>query len=378
MEKPRKCSYCSYGSTNDSALKLHMLTHTGEKPYECDQCPYASNHAGSLKLHMRTHTGEKPYKCSQCPYSSIYSNSLKSHMRSHTGNKRFKCNQCSYTSDQAYSLKLHIPVHTDGKSYKCSQCPYSAMQPSTLRVHMRMHTGELLECNQCTYACTQKESLLKHMELHTGEYQALDALSAQTNAPYIEQPHTEQLMISSSMKATLVCVKCGQCDFRTIDDLETHIVLKHFRGIDALYKCLYLNCWALFPTEAARLKHARDVHLKAMSEVPMGILPQNQDKKFVSLRLAIQQCLNESVNVSFSNNSLTNNGSAMSKSPANANTSHFPISSTDSNVHTKKKCCDPRAPPVIKEENSVDPYENVKNVGKIENLNASVIKEEQT
>ncbi|KAI1700524.1 c2H2-type zinc-finger domain-containing protein [Ditylenchus destructor] len=300
-------------------------------------------------------------------------------MRSHTGVKAYKCNQCSYTSTRSGCLKLHMQIHTETvKPYKCIQCSYSAIQLSTLKIHMRMHNGEFLKCNQCTYVCTQTDSLFKHMELHAGDYQALDALSTQTKPPNIEQPQIEPLKTSSSKKPTLVCAKCGQCDVWTIDDLETHIVLKHFRGIDALYKCLHPNCWALFPTESARLRHARDVHLKALSEIPMGILPQNQDKKFVSLRLAIHQCLNESIKLPVSNSSVTNKESGMSKCSENANASLFVTSSTDSSVQIENECDDPKATLVIKEENSVDPYANVKNEGNVENLKVSIIKEEMT
>ncbi|KAI1712529.1 piggyBac transposable element-derived protein 2 [Ditylenchus destructor] len=75
------------------------------------------------------------------------------------------------------------------------------------------------------------------------------------------------------MLPRFLCSKCGQYDFMTINDLETHIVEKHFCDLNALYKCWFANCSKLFPTE---------------------------DKDFVSRRLAIYGCLNESVYQTFS------------------------------------------------------------------------------
>ncbi|KAI1704937.1 GEX Interacting protein [Ditylenchus destructor] len=78
------------------------------------------------------------------------------------------------------------------------------------------------------------------------------------------------------------CSKCGLPDFASLDDLETHIVSQHFRDFDAFYKCLYPKCWSRFPTEIACLKHELDVHLR---------------RYFVRQRLAIHECLNQSINV---------------------------------------------------------------------------------
>ncbi|KAI1709647.1 hypothetical protein Ddc_13771 [Ditylenchus destructor] len=63
------------------------------------------------------------------------------------------------------------------------------------------------------------------------------------------------------MRRKPVCPKCGQCDFSSLDNLQTHIVKQHFNYVDAFYKCLYPKCYFRFPTELARLKHELDVHL---------------------------------------------------------------------------------------------------------------------
>ncbi|KAI1709632.1 hypothetical protein Ddc_13755 [Ditylenchus destructor] len=54
------------------------------------------------------------------------------------------------------------------------------------------------------------------------------------------------------MQRKFACSKCSQCKFTTIDDLETHIVIQHFREVDGVYECLYPKCSVQFPTEIER------------------------------------------------------------------------------------------------------------------------------
>ncbi|KAI1709642.1 homeodomain-like domain-containing protein [Ditylenchus destructor] len=95
------------------------------------------------------------------------------------------------------------------------------------------------------------------------------------------------------------CTKCGQRNFASLDNLETHIVKQHFSVLDNIrnvfYKCSYLECWFRFPTELARLKHELDVHLKG--DLASLTLPQMERRYFLRQRLAIHDCLNESINV---------------------------------------------------------------------------------
>ncbi|KAI1700408.1 hypothetical protein DdX_16744 [Ditylenchus destructor] len=98
------------------------------------------------------------------------------------------------------------------------------------------------------------------------------------------------------MHPRFVCSKCGQCDFQAIDDLETHIVEKHYSDVNVLYRCLDPKCPSRFPTESVMLHHMRDKH--------MGFMSESREGNIVSLRLAIHDTLNDSINISFS--TLTN------------------------------------------------------------------------
>ena len=53
------CGTC-FGQETD--LKRHTRSHTGEQPHKCNICGNRFGKASNLKKHARIHTGEKPYK----------------------------------------------------------------------------------------------------------------------------------------------------------------------------------------------------------------------------------------------------------------------------------------------------------------------------
>ncbi|KAI1709641.1 hypothetical protein Ddc_13764 [Ditylenchus destructor] len=101
------------------------------------------------------------------------------------------------------------------------------------------------------------------------------------------------------------CSKCGQRDFVSLGNLETHIVAQHFR--DVFYECLYPKCQLRFLTTEACFRHELDVHLNGeLASLTLKQMVQNevQDpmalfkrRNFVEKRLAIHDCLNQSINV---------------------------------------------------------------------------------
>ncbi|KAI1697393.1 hypothetical protein DdX_18520 [Ditylenchus destructor] len=101
------------------------------------------------------------------------------------------------------------------------------------------------------------------------------------------------------MQPKFVCSKCGESGFVTINDLERHIVKQHFSSVYALYKCCFTKCQVRFATEVDRLKHM-DCKQHGRKYASLRALMPMQDEEFVSLRLAINDCLNESIKLSFS------------------------------------------------------------------------------
>lgn len=51
-----RCRYCGKVFGSDSALQIHLRSHTGERPFKCDVCGTCFTTKGNLKVHYQRHT----------------------------------------------------------------------------------------------------------------------------------------------------------------------------------------------------------------------------------------------------------------------------------------------------------------------------------
>lgn len=50
-----RCGYCGKLLGSDSALQIHIRSHTGEKPFTCEVCKSSFSTRGNLKVHFQRH-----------------------------------------------------------------------------------------------------------------------------------------------------------------------------------------------------------------------------------------------------------------------------------------------------------------------------------
>ncbi|KAJ3586083.1 hypothetical protein NHX12_012484 [Muraenolepis orangiensis] len=55
-----KCKYCGKSFGNDSALQIHLRSHTGERPFKCNICGNRFTTKGNLKVHFQRHKEKYP------------------------------------------------------------------------------------------------------------------------------------------------------------------------------------------------------------------------------------------------------------------------------------------------------------------------------
>ncbi|XP_015234938.1 PREDICTED: sal-like protein 1 [Cyprinodon variegatus] len=54
------CRFCGKGFSSDSALQIHLRSHTGERPYQCPVCLSRFTTRGNLKVHFLRHREQNP------------------------------------------------------------------------------------------------------------------------------------------------------------------------------------------------------------------------------------------------------------------------------------------------------------------------------
>ncbi|XP_016300053.1 sal-like protein 3 [Sinocyclocheilus anshuiensis] len=56
-----KCRFCAKVFGSDSALQIHLRSHTGERPFKCNICGNRFSTKGNLKVHFQRHKEKYPY-----------------------------------------------------------------------------------------------------------------------------------------------------------------------------------------------------------------------------------------------------------------------------------------------------------------------------
>ncbi|XP_075740945.1 uncharacterized protein LOC119161971 [Rhipicephalus microplus] len=77
----RVCGVCERIFSSRSAVRRHLVTHTGHRPFSCTVCGRRFSLKGNLMAHYLTHSGAKPFECHLCPQVFSQRCSLNRHLR---------------------------------------------------------------------------------------------------------------------------------------------------------------------------------------------------------------------------------------------------------------------------------------------------------
>ena len=322
--KVNNCDACAKSFMNESHLRRHKLSHTGEKPLKCDYCNYTTLYNQALNHHTsRVHTKDLPFHCGNCSNKYVSSYLLKKHLPSHLLVKPFKCDKCTKRFSDDRGLKEHYPIHSNVK-FSCDECNKTLPTNRRLERHIKTHTNEHKEklkndikyfCLKCkdTNGFRNRSGLSDHDRKHTGEKPFVcdvcnksfgqstglwmhkrTHLAPAEQRPYkctiCESKFTQSGHLSAhitnvhfGVEGEIVCQECGKKS-RTnpshLSHLRTHTGEKPF-------KCPKENCAYASSGSSGISTHVRFVHLKE-KKLKCGICDNFWPTKY-SLKIHIKR-----------------------------------------------------------------------------------------
>ena len=106
--KEYRCELCQKNYNGSSAFMRHKKTmHGEEKNHHCPSCDYKAPTKSYLTAHMRVHESPR-YSCPQCGKTFRQATALRSHVMTHTGQRPYGCDQCSFRCIQPGDLRKHF------------------------------------------------------------------------------------------------------------------------------------------------------------------------------------------------------------------------------------------------------------------------------
>ncbi|XP_071359872.1 zinc finger protein 850-like [Trachinotus anak] len=226
--RPKKkydCATCGKVFCHNSALKRHLVIHSGKRPFKCFICGRGFTQSGNLKTHMKVHRGELPnwtlvqetsrpeetpvtvHVCGECGMDFPQKQQLEEHRESHK--KPYACSDCAKTFKNEYYFKLHKRIHSGESPFLCSECGKSCVTASSLRTHELTHTGEKnFHCDQCGRAFSQSSHLSMHLQTHTGERPHLCSICGKS---YSKAGCLKVHLRVHTGEKPYTCEKCGKC-----------------------------------------------------------------------------------------------------------------------------------------------------------------------
>ena len=187
-EKPYGCNVCGKRFTAKYKLKNHFSTHPGaedilahqlavfdekreeskpqvEKPFKCTECSYKTSRNADLKYHLMIHTGERPHQCELCGAGFITRYKLKYHMKDKHGVSHQVFEEQMSPDISRYKKPILIQ---NVKAQNQQVVQITTAQNDTLQIEEIIGPDTTEQCDQCGAGFSQRYQLKSHMKQQHG------------------------------------------------------------------------------------------------------------------------------------------------------------------------------------------------------------------
>lgn len=135
-----RCRYCGKVFGSDSALQIHIRSHTGERPFKCNVCGSRFTTKGNLKVHFQRHTTKFPnVKMNPLPVPEHLDRDFPSLIPPHLNQSPHHQNSCGSQMPSNSAATPRSPL-----SHQFSTAPSASSFPSALSSLFRPGGGGLL------------------------------------------------------------------------------------------------------------------------------------------------------------------------------------------------------------------------------------------
>lgn len=276
-----RCRYCGKIFGSDSALQIHLRSHTGERPFVCRVCGSRFTTKGNLKVHYQRHTEAMEY---------IDETKNDHHRPPQSYDLRVQANlpkiaeQEKSTLDAAYDLSAKT-AEKDDRENECRDSPLACSSPKRFDEEM---ARTFLSFDQ-EYSSSQKKAWEKYMEI----VDTPKATELQQDEAYRVDPNkcpicNRSLSCRSALRQHYRThtgerpFRCRLCSrsFTTKGNLKTHIGVHKINPLlSPVHNCTL--CHKKYSTAHALQQHI-NTHTGAPIEMTLDQIRAAEVREFVS------------------------------------------------------------------------------------------------
>ncbi|WAR18123.1 ZN226-like protein [Mya arenaria] len=142
-----RCTICGLFIRFKSAVKVHMMVHTGEKPFRCEMCGKSFRRRYHLKTHLVTHASANLLSASPLRHAAPNMDPLHQlqgvhSMQKNVPNQSMYQTQVSLMHPRTTSPESSSSMSSGMETLNCPDCGAKYRFRSQMEIHRRIHTGD--------------------------------------------------------------------------------------------------------------------------------------------------------------------------------------------------------------------------------------------